>query len=464
MSVNLAARLFPAIDLHADSDAVERAADLATAINPDIDLGPASGDQRTVAIRHGAAAHDSQSAATAIDVRADGWNVHVDDPGSLNAPAHPAAAMMAGVLGVSEAFRVVFADLLPRPRTAPTPMAWNILDLRAPHNRAPVDLPVQIGTVHLAGAGAIGQAAVATLAAWPGLTGTLVPVDPETVDLSNLQRYVLTTDVSVNQQKTDIVAAALSSTDIIVDPRPTHWNASHSAEARRVMVALDTARDRIAVQAGLPGAVYNAYTGAHDVGWSRHENFGTQACASCLYLPTGPAPSRTAEVADAIGEPEPRVALYYVTGVPVDKPLPAAAVGSLAATHPTWVNRSLLRDIAARHDLADEQVRAHEGADIDQFYGEAVCGGTLLPVPRGRAAVLPLPQASAVAGIMLAVQTVAACSPDLRQHLTHQPSGRLDLLGGATPYSSPLAPTPGCICQDPDYRAVYDARWVRNSR
>lgn len=193
MSVNLAARLFPTMDLYADDgDALTRAIDLASAINPDVELGPPRPDARTVTIRHGATADIHPASADVVDVLADGWNVYVDQPGTAHTPAHPAAAMMAGVLGVAEAFRHIFADVLPRPRTAATPTGWNLLDLAGPHQRAPVEVPVDLGTLHLAGAGAVGQAAVATLAAWPNLTGALVSVDPDTVELSNLQRYVLT--------------------------------------------------------------------------------------------------------------------------------------------------------------------------------------------------------------------------------------------------------------------------------
>ena len=460
MSVNLAARLFPAMDLQAGGDALTQALDLARAINPDVEFGPPPPNARTVTIRHGATADIHPASADIVDVSADGWNVRVDQPGTAHTPAHPAAAMMAGVLGVAEAFRHIFADVLPHPRTAATPTGWNLLDFDAPHHRAPVEIPVDLGTLHLAGAGAVGQAAVATLAAWPHLTGTLVPVDPDTVELSNLQRYILTLDTSVDEPKTDMVAAALSDTAITADPRQVRWDACHSAEARRVMVALDTARDRIGVQAGLPGAVYNAYTGQHDLGWSRHEHFGTDACLTCLYLPTSPAPSRTAQVADALAEPEPRIALYYVTNAPVGEPLPRAALASLQGTESAWAERSLLDDIATRHDLPDDRTDIYRHAHIDRFYGQAVCGGTLLPVPHAQAAVLPLPHVSAAAGIMLAVQTVASTSDTLRPHLSAIPAGRLDLLTRPTPYIAPMARTPGCICDDPDYRDIHRARWA----
>lgn len=461
ISVNLAARLFPAVQLVADDPALTTGAELARSINPAIEFGPPAPGAVTVTIRHGADTGPDNRGGGTIDVRADGWNVHVDQPDISDVRPHPAASMMAGTLGVAEAFRYVFADVLPHPRTGPIPTGWNLLDLHSPHDRAPVDTQVDLGTVHLAGAGAVGQAAVATLAAWPQLSGTIVPVDPDTVDLSNLQRYLLTDDTSVDSAKTDIVTTALADTGLTVDPQPVRWNASHAEQAPTVMVALDSAEDRIAVQAGLPGTIYNAYTGRHDLGWSRHERLGTDPCLTCLYLPTGPTPSRTAQVADALEEPETRVALYYAHDIPIGQPLPRPAVPNGNAD---WAERSILNDVAERHGLPEPDVVAHAHTHIDRFYTGAVCGGALLPLPRERAAVLPLPHASAAAGIMLAVQTIVAAAPTLRPHRSASIGARLDLLTRPTPYPSQSGVARECICGDPDYRDAHDSIWSATAK
>jgi len=69
-----------------------------------------------------------------------------------------------------------------------------------------------------------------------------------------------------------------------------------------VLAALDTPEARIAVQAGLPEHVYNAWTQPADLGWSRHEAFGTQPCLVCLYWPDRRQPSQHELIADALGQ------------------------------------------------------------------------------------------------------------------------------------------------------------------
>ncbi len=149
-----------------------------------------------------------------------------------------------------------------------------------------------------------------------------------------------------------------------------------------------------------------------------------------------------------------------MTNTPIGEPLPRDALTSIQGTEPAWADQSLLDDIATRHDLSDDHIDTYRHAHIDQFYGQAVCGGALLPVPQAQAVVVPLPRVSAAAGIMLAVQTVASTSYTLRPHLSAVPAGRLDLLTRPSPYTSPLARIPGCICDDPDYRDVHQARWA----
>ena len=71
--------------------------------------------------------------------------------------------MAAAALGMGELFRALFADRLPQGRTDPAPFAISLLTLDKPSEAPPVPLEVELGTVHLAGCGAVGQAFVAAL-------------------------------------------------------------------------------------------------------------------------------------------------------------------------------------------------------------------------------------------------------------------------------------------------------------
>src|SRR5207244_2771974 len=117
------------------------------------------------------------------------------------------------------------------------------------------------------------------------LAGTLTGVDDEAVDLTNLQRYVLATQNDREKSKTEAFSAALAGTGLTVKSHKGPWGdylrSRGDTRLERVAVALDSAKDRIAVQAGLPRWVCNAWTQTGDLGVSRHEFLGEQACLAC---------------------------------------------------------------------------------------------------------------------------------------------------------------------------------------
>jgi molybdopterin/thiamine biosynthesis adenylyltransferase len=83
----------------------------------------------------------------------------------------------------------------------------------------PEDLGLaDLGEAHLVGLGAIGNGAIWALSQIPGLSGTLHLVDPESVDLSNLQRYVLPGQAEVEVSKVDVAASAFASGTLKVVP------------------------------------------------------------------------------------------------------------------------------------------------------------------------------------------------------------------------------------------------------
>ena len=56
----------------------------------------------------------------------------------------------------------------------------------------------------------------------------------------------------------------------------------------QVLVALDSAQDRIALQSSLPKWIANGWTRGGEAGVSVHKSFGSEyACLACVYMPTG---------------------------------------------------------------------------------------------------------------------------------------------------------------------------------
>lgn len=68
----------------------------------------------------------------------------------------------------------------------------------------------------------------------------------------------------------------------------------------RVLLALDSAEGRMAVQSSLPRWVTNGWTQAENLGVTRHPNFETNACVTCLYMPAGIVKSHEQLVGEAL--------------------------------------------------------------------------------------------------------------------------------------------------------------------
>lgn len=472
-AANLASRLYPRIALSAPRELLLRTVDLVKSINPSADIEEPA--DRGVTLIYGRGEPDSR----AVVVNANGWNASVDlklDDQPHQTPAIP-AAMAAGAMGIGEVFRTVFADFLPKGRRGPEPGGFNLITLDA-HSQVPAapSHAIDIGAVHLVGAGAIGQSCVATLKAM-SLRGRIVAIDPEDISLSNLQRYVLTDDSSPGLSKTAMVADALDGTALSVQQVTAAWQSEPElvSSAERALVAVDSERDRMQLQASLPRRIYNAYTQPHDLGWSRHEVFGaSEPCLACLYWPRERKASRNKLVADSLGINEIRALAYLlIPNITVDQPLPAEWLAGLP-TPPSredialWSTQSLLAQLAAAWRVARTELEQWEGRTLDALYREGICGGLLLSFldsgPVGEA-VVPMAHQSALAGVMLATQLIASVDPELRVLRPWFTEGRYDVL--APPKQQPARPresSPGCICRDTDFVAVWTDRWPTPDR
>jgi hypothetical protein len=168
--------------------------------------------------------------------------------------------------------------------------------------------PVDLGEIYLVGLGAVGNGALWALARTPELSGVLHLIDHETVELSNLQRYVLTTQKDIDEPKVLLAAKQLAGTNIEARPHQQRWGdylrSVPTWKFERIAVAVDNAEARQAIQAALPKWVVNAWTQPGDLGVSRHGFLGGGACLTCLYFPDEMGQHLDRIVASAIGLPE----------------------------------------------------------------------------------------------------------------------------------------------------------------
>lgn len=451
---NLLARLYPRIalipyGLAAEAHAVALRA-LATAINPEIAI-ETSLEQATACIAVGETPARTDAPVTYIG--SSGWVALLSPvaPVSSANSNNPFGAGAAACFGAANVFRRVFADHLPR-GLPDEPFALSLLDYtRNLASSVQRDIPpTNLGETHLVGLGAVGNGTVWALSRAPSSIGTLHLIDEEDVDLGNLQRYVLTTQEHQGQSKVIIAATKLQGTQLVVHPHQLRWGdylrKRGDWRLERVAVGLDSATDRIAVQAALPKWVANAWTQAGDLGVSRHSFIGPDACLACLYLPEQETQGEERLIAAALGMPEAckEIGRRLYHNVPTDRPL--------------------LEQIAATHGISVEPLLAFEGKPLRTFYSKAICGGIVLALGgHGHAQVraeVPMAFQSALAGILLAAEIVVHAG---QLRVTPQPTTtHIDLLKPlGSHFSFPVAKHPSgrCICQDADYVQAYREKW-----
>ena len=475
LSVNLAARLYPRLAIiplgppaGPGSNAARELAALARAINPEIELVT---DPRSVtaAIVFGSTRFDGVRHTVYAGSR--GWDVLLSpsDPRGSGATANPFGAAAAACFASANVFRAAFGEHLPEADPDPelTLSMYN-RKFRETPAEAPVlgDIPIDVDETIVAGVGAVGSAAVWTLARVAGLRGSLHLVDPEQVTLSNLQRYVLTAQEhsAAQVQKVDRAAEVLEAAQrtrgenrLRVVPHAQRWGDFLRDRGNwhlpRVLTAFDTKGDRLAAQAALPRRLLNAWTQLGDLGVSRHVAFGSEPCLACVYWLRPGGKSDAERIGDAMGLP----------GAPME-------IRNMLYTHQP-IGPDFVRGVAARREIVDEDqiatLLAYSGHSLREFYNEAFCGGVVLRLggtadsPDVRVEA-PMAFQSALAGVLLAAELV------IDAHLPTEGAERrpvrtvIDLLRPLAPYLNPPIGRRNdglCLCNDPDYVAAYEQKY-----
>lgn len=443
LTVRLVARLYPTLVIRGVDGAgayADQLRDLARAINPNIEFG----SEPTIEIVVGEKA--TPTASLVVYAGSRGWEalVGTGDRQPIGTTTNPFGAAAAACLASANVFRAVFLGSANLDDQV-------IVSTFRHDGDAPV-LPdsIALGEGVLFGAGAVGMAALWTLAAAP-ITGTLHVVDHQNIDLGNLQRYILASRQDEGRAKVELVSSHFRGRLLRIHEHPLqHADFLSRCGYRwdRVLLALDSARDRRAVQAALPKWVANSWTQPGDLGVSVHARFGeAAACVACLYLPESKGRNEDQIVAEALGISERlmevRILLHNGEGVP----------------------RSLLEAIAAGLDRPLDRLLPFEGKSIRTLYVEGVCGGQVLPLARAGGAPaevhVPLAHQSALAGVLLAAAFVSDALMEARDASTIVT--RVNLLRPlTTEITQPALADPRgiCFCQDPHYRAAYVAKYT----
>jgi hypothetical protein len=441
LAVRLLARLYPALTFSVDADGLaEELAELARSINPAIEIR--TGRTARVAIAVGGAEHEAE---TCIYAGSSGWDALVScrHPLTVGRSGNPLGAGAAAAIACANVFRAVFKPDEPMLDEDTRFSTFSLSPGKADQDHS-CDFDLGDKNV-LVGAGAIGNAALWALAR-ANVRGRLDIVDPETIELSNLQRYVLARRADVGRPK---VAVALDHLDGHAVGHATDWASFVAADHHweRAIVALDSARDRRAVQASLPKWIANAWTQPGDLGVSTHPWTETGACLSCLYLPSGQTPGEDKLIASALRLTTPERE-FQIRGLLYNSQPPPSEL-LLEVAEKLGVDYALLESYAAR--------------PLRDLYVEGICGGAVVPLSRAGAPTenvhVPIAHQSALSGVLLAA-AVLADATGARRSATRVT--RLDLLRPlpAEP-TQPAQKDPRgiCICQDTAYRCAYDEKY-----
>jgi hypothetical protein len=422
---------------------------LARSINPDIEISATAEDVTFyIATVETSLTSSLTGKVPGVFVGASGWaaSIGTGGPFSWGQSNNPLGAAAAACLAAANVFRYVFRDQL-----EDCALDGKItLDLR---DYSVGGIPADdgsLGAIDLAGSiligiGAVGNAVIWTLARMPSIAGALTLIDHEQVELSNLQRYVLTDMTSPGIAKVDLAESALMGRDIKVTKVQVKWSDflnQGNWQLPRIAVAVDSIDERIKISGALAKEVLNSWTQADEVGISRHRRYGEEACLACLYYPTGAVPNEDELIKNAVGLPNETILIrdLLVTNKPV--------------------GRAFLERVSMALSIPLQELLGYENRALRQFYSEAVCGGMVLRLGAKSTTDVEVPMAfqSALAGVFLAAELVIAAGS-----LRKEPILPVTRMRTCRPVPdslvAPLAPVERCICQDNDFRSVYSAKY-----
>jgi hypothetical protein len=295
---------------------------------------------------------------------------------------HPALLLIGACFVAAKALARYLGDKFPL--TVDEPL---VLDFHAMFGADLVSLhqPVDLGTVYLAGAGAVGNAFLYGLRHF-NVQGTIHVVDPKLVKDGNLNRCMFYDKDDLGLQKAERLCSKaqpfFENTTLIPRNHDLRDIPERGAGPwlKRLVVTVDSRRVRRNLQNEMPGEVYDASTtGIQEVVLHFNQQpAADKACMSCIYLEEDGELSHEHHVADLLG-------------VGVDK-VREAFIDTVAAT-----------EICLRYpQISPESI---EGTAYDSLFKQ-LCGQGELQVAADKHVLAPFAFVSVLAGAMLAVEMV----------------------------------------------------------
>lgn len=235
----------------------------------------------------------------ALRISGDAWSCRLDEASSFPGGRWKGDWPIGPLAGAGAAAAEAFRAALPKIAAAvgmhiPRQPWWHLdferrvdLDLAIPGYGSP---RADVGRVDFVSAGAITMAAMYTLVRIPDIRGRLRVVEPESIELSNLNRYALARRSDCGRGKAELLAALTTpGLEVVAVPRRFEGGpiGREGSLAPRVMVGVDHIPSRWAVQSAAEGWVCVGATSHEFAMVSTHRP--DQPCAGCAHPGDEPA-------------------------------------------------------------------------------------------------------------------------------------------------------------------------------
>lgn len=237
-----------------------------------------------------------------IFINSDGWIAYVNTQGNpldwVSNNPNPIGAQTAACIGAAEAFKAMFSTFKesnPYNTIAGGSIVFSTFDYGFKNNpminpRLPTS--IFIDTLDLISLGAINSATLYTLCAIPGLKGNLILVEPQKLEISNLNRYLLTMAEDAILQKSKIEVARKFADNYLGVKSAFSVKYQELKNPRKAfgmdltVVGVDNNESRWEIQKDLPKVLLCGGTEVSKIQISRHDNISEKACLGCLYPKT----------------------------------------------------------------------------------------------------------------------------------------------------------------------------------
>ena len=203
------------------------------------------------------------------------------------------SACVAVALGVAEVFKSLLNDVYGLNVSFNKFLRLSLLDYRvnSSSDNSELQLPevIDIGNVHLIGAGSLGNAIMYTLALLSlrhEVRGTIYVIDPDILEPSNLSRHILATIADVGDPKVNVVLRRASIPSLKVVGIPKRYQELSLSERENIdiaMVAVDNVKTRWDVQRDLPRVLLHGAVYSNSILVSRHDDVVNKGCLGCIY-------------------------------------------------------------------------------------------------------------------------------------------------------------------------------------